>query len=221
MSERYIRVRGTGTAKEKPDIVVIRFGVTAHEWEYEDSVDRLNEKISGLRDKLEKAGIKRDKLKTTSFDVRTDYIWKKKKVKGEETKEKEFNGYIANHSVRLTLGLDKKLLGKVLKAIAESEVDADFSLHFEIKDKQAFREKLLQSAVSNGRSSAQIIAESAGVELGELMTVDYSWQEMRFRSPLMIEESGVMGSVAAESEASFSPEDIEESDSVTMVWRIR
>ena len=78
---------------------------------------------------------------------------------------------------------------------------------------------MLQNAVANARLKAEIIADAAGLQLGEIISIDYSWDDILFQSPtqfgLRSEKMGV-SSMALD----IQPEDINISDSVTIHWQI-
>ncbi len=49
------------------------------------------------------------------------------------------------------------------------------------------KELALAEAVKNSRKKAELLTEAAGVSLGELLSIDYSWGEVHFRSSTALE----------------------------------
>ena len=96
--KRTIVVKGTGNVKQSPDVFGVSFKVQGHEMEYADSLVSLNEEVEALRQAVEAAGIERESLKTTSFDISHDTIY------NEIKKKHEFNGYIAEHRMKIGTG---------------------------------------------------------------------------------------------------------------------
>jgi uncharacterized protein YggE len=115
-----------------------------------------------------------------------------------------------------------KLLAATLAAIAECEAKPEFSIRFSVKDGNAISEQLLISAVENATAKARVLSKAAGVELGEIMYIDYSWGELRLFSETEVEPR-MMACMAADSAVGsidIEPEDVDVSDSVTVVWSI-
>ena len=69
---------------------------------------------------------------------------------------------------------------------------------------------------------ADILAKSAGVNLGEILRIDYSWSEHHFYSntDMKVAEDMLYLSEAAPMAVDIEPEDINVSDTATVVWAI-
>lgn len=74
------------------------------------------------------------------------------------------------------------MLGKTPGAIAESKATPEFSIRFSVKDPTVVKEQLLESAVRSAADKAKILAKAAGVNLGAITHIDYSWGELRLYS---------------------------------------
>ena len=75
--------------------------------------------------------------------------------------------------------------------------------------------------MENSREKAEILATSAGVKLGEVQNIDYSWGEIEIRtSPVDMLE---IGSYKMESsyDIDIEPDDIDVADTVTILWEIK
>ena len=69
-----------------------------------------------------------------------------------------------------------------------------------------------------------MLTEAAGVQLGDIVTIDYSWGEVEFISHPMekcmsLAEDCCMASPSGY-DIDIEPDDIDMSDTVTVVWRI-
>lgn len=81
--------------------------------------------------------------------------------------------------------------------------------------------ELLKSASENARAKAEILAEASGVKLGELVTIDYNWGELQLYSPTQyVMEDRCLASAPCASSIDIEPDDIESSDTVTLVWAL-
>jgi uncharacterized protein YggE len=214
--ERKLQITGKGRLALTPDIILISFSVKAHEWEYEKSITRLNDKIEQLRQILEVNKIERKLLKTKDFNVRRDTNYNKKIDKYE------FNGFNASHSLELELPLNQNLINVLLGKIAGTMEDLEFQISFGVKDTTTYKQQLLKNAIQKAKESAAIIAEASGVQLREIMDIDCTVREIEIRSrnyDYRVYEQEKMLYEAAPT-PDFEPDDIDVSESVTITWRI-
>ena len=70
---RTITVKGIGSASVKPDQIEIHLSLAAKDKQYNKAMELASTQISRLYQTIEKAGLVSDNLKTTHFDVTTDY----------------------------------------------------------------------------------------------------------------------------------------------------
>ncbi len=211
--KRTIVVKGTGKVSAAPDIFGVSFSVKGHEMEYSASLLTLNRYVEELRQAAETAGIDRESVKTIAFDISTDTYYNKK------TEKSEFNGYIAEHRLKVEFPIDKEKSNKLLAAIVEKVSSATFSIYFTVSNPEELKEKMLAEAVKNARRNADIMTEAAGVGLGKILSINYSWSEVRFRSE-RFDEIECYATMAPKAMPDFEPDDIENSDSVEVVWEI-
>ncbi len=59
---------------------------------------------------------------------------------------------------------------------------------------------------------------AAGVTLGDLIQIDYSWSEIHIQPRLKVCEMAIESSSPA---YDITPEDVDVSDSVTVIWAIK
>ena len=95
----------------------------------------------------------------------------------------------------------------------------EITIAFTVKDQTAVSEQLLLHATENARQKATILARAAGAELGEVLTIDYSWKDIYFHSPTHYQRDSRVMMEAAMPE--IEPEDITVQDSVSFVWGIK
>ena len=70
---RTITVKGVGKATVKPDQVVIRMSFEAKDKNYDQAMTLAAQQVADLKKAFANAGFEKDVLKTTDFDIRTDY----------------------------------------------------------------------------------------------------------------------------------------------------
>lgn len=102
----------------------------------------------------------------------------------------------------------------------------EFSICYTVSNPEDIKNGLLRKAVEDSKVKAEILAKSAGVNLGEIEHIDYSWGELKITShpidKLMVAESEPM---LFESRASYDidieADDIDVDDTVTIEWGIK
>lgn len=215
---RTITVRGTGKATAKPDYVVLILSLNTTDKKYQSAMDKSSERIERLQKSLEKAGFEKDTLKTTYFDVNTNYN-NKKDYKGDYHRVLE--GYEVKHELKISFDFDTDILSKAINAISDSVSEPELLIDFTLKDPSEINNDMLKSAAENARKKAEILCSSSGTTLGELINIDYDWGELDTYSPTkLIFHDHYHRVVNIHATPNIIPEEINVSDTVIFVWEI-
>ena len=217
---KIIRVTGRGSIRLTPDLTRLTLSVQGAELEYADTLARSSRETEIIKDTLSGLGFDRSDLKTISFNVDSKY----EGYQDENNNWRQrFVGYEFTHFMKLEFPSDNELLGRTLFALAHSSVNAELRIGYTVSDTEAAKNQLLGMAVADARAKAQVLAGEAGVSLGDILSIDYSWGQVSFEvTPvnrmLMADAAPQMakGSYAMD----IQPDDIEVSDTVTVVWGI-
>ena len=213
--ERKLQITGKGKLSVAPDIILLSFEASAQEWEYEKTVRTLNQKVEELRTIIESVGVERKGLKTKNFSIRKETTWNKK------TEKHEFNGFRASHSLELELPIDKNIINSLLGQIAKGMDSLDFSIAFGVKDASQQQQQLILQAIAKAKENATLMAGATGVELKEILDIDYSYRELTIRSQrhdYPIYEAEMVSTY--DTAPDFEPDDIDVTETVTITWRI-
>ena len=215
--DRTINVQGTGSVSVSPDTVVLNLSVTGRDPAYEAAVEKNQTRVAALTDAAVQAGFDKEDLKTTRFNVSTEYegvqepggVYKNVLV-----------GHICQQDLRLRFPFTAEALAKTLSALGGSGAEPELHISFTVKEPEAVREQLLRSAAENARAKAEILCAASGVRLGALLRIDYHWseEELRSETALFRTGNGLMAKAAAFD--NFTPEMIEKTDSAGFVWAI-
>ena len=214
-----ITVKGVGSAASKPDLVLLSIALRSINMDYERSMKEAADKVSELNESLIPLGFEKEAIKTTDFHVDTEYESKKDRYGNYY---REFQGYAVTHDMKLSYDFDTKLLSRVLTAIALCASQPEISVRFTIKDPSAVRKLMLENAAKNAREKAEILCKASGVELGEIVTIDYNWGEVNVFSSTRysaLEECALGCSDGINMD--IEPDEINASDTVTFVWQIK
>lgn len=216
--ERTIRVTGKGKISVKPDTISLIIDANGVFDDYETAVKKSAEETAELRMAVESAGLAPGDLKTSSFDINTEY---ESFHDRDGNFRRRFVGYKYQHSCSINFPKDNEQLGRLLYALAKSKVNVEFSIRYIVKDPEPVKNELLNKAVSDSQAKANVLAEAAGVSLGNIVTIDYSWGELKIYSEpvykTLLDEAPAFGSSY---DIDIEAEDIDVQDTVTIIWSI-
>lgn len=220
--ERTIRVTGKGKLALKPDRIRILITVEGTEKNYDSMMERSANATGTLNELAEKNGFQKEELKTLRFDVDTVYD----SYQGSDKNwKKRFRGYKFTHELKLETDIDRQRLGRLFYDLAHCELNPEFSLAYTVRDRENAKKELIRKAVGDSVEKAQILADAAGVSLGDIRDIDYSWGEVNFMTRLSEEIQPCGARIGEEIGSAYDfdmePDDIEVTDTVTVVWEIR
>ena len=217
---RTIRVTGKGQVSVKPDTIKLRITTEGTYYEYEDTIRISADQTRVLKETLAGAGLDPADLKTTSFDINTAYESYRDK---EGNYKSRFVGYKFSHRTYIKFENDNKILGRVLYAISKCPIDISFDIDYTVSNHEDAKNEMLKNAIADAKAKAKILAEAAEVELGQIEDISYSWSELHFTSsPIdnFVMEPKMMAAPDAY-DIEIEADDIDLSDTVTVVWEIK
>ena len=215
---RTIRVTGKGQLKVHPDMTRIVITMEGKNFDYGITLKRSSEATEKLKDLLVPFGFERTDLKTLSFGVDSEYVSYKEK---DEYKQR-FDGYKYRHVLKVEFDSDNKRLGKILYALAHCSLNPEFRIGYTVKDPETVKNELLGKAVQDAIAKAGVLASAAGLKLGEIQSVDYSWGRVDLEVYPMdkcLAEPMCAGG-GSSYDLDIEPDDIDVEDNVTVVWEI-
>ena len=219
--ERMIKVTGKGKLAVRPDTIQLNIRAEGVCPEYPEAVTKSAEHTAAIRSAIEKAGLDPKELKTANFSVDSKYEgysdergnWKQR-----------FVGYEYQHALYIKFDNDNEQLGKALSELTKCSYPAEFSIGHTVKDPDAVKTQLLAKAVEDSREKAEVLAAAAGVKLGKIVTINYSWGELQIYEQPMKRMALAEGAAAYDNEDAFDldieADDIDVQDTVTVVWEI-
>lgn len=218
---RTIRVTGKGQIKVKPDMTRITITLDGLYSDYAETLQRSSEDTERLKELLSAFGFERSDLKTLSFNVDTEY----ESYRENDTYKQRFVGYRFRHILKVEFESDNERLGKILYVLGNCDLKPEFRISYTVKDPEAAKNELLGKAVKDAKEKAAVITAAAGVTLKDIQSIDYSWGEIEFEvSPMNRLMKACAPAPAASEDACYDmdiePDDIEVSDTVTVVWEI-
>lgn len=189
--------------------------------EYGEALRHSSLDTEHLKDVLGAFGFECSDLKTLNFNVETEY----ESYQDKGTYKQRFVGYKFRHMMKVEFPSDNDRLGKVLYALANCPVKPEFRLSYTVSDPEAAKNALLGKAVTDAKEKASVLTQAAGVTLKDIQSIDYSWGEIDFEyrpmnRMLMADECLAAPTESASYDMDIEPDDIEVSDTVTVLWEI-
>lgn len=218
---RTVRVTGKGQIKVHPDMTRITMTLQGLYRDYSETLRRSSEDTEQLKRVLEPFGFQPSDLKTLRFDIDTEH----ESYREEDTWKQRFIGYKFEHVVKVEFESDNDRLGKLLYALAHCSLQPEFRISYFVKDPESSKNELLGKAVADAKEKASVLTSAAGVVLKDIQSIDYSWGEINFEyQPMgkaMLMENCLMEDASADRyDMNLEPDNIEVSDTVTVIWEI-
>jgi uncharacterized protein YggE len=205
-----ITVNGFGKVFVKPDQVRIQLGLltmapTAKEAQQENTV-LLNKVIAALN----QCGVSNEEIETTEYSIWPEYY----QPKPEEQKPPSIISYRVNNIIRVTLN-DLSMTGKVIDAAVNAGANRVQSIEFTKKDTCDAQLKALQLACQDAKAKAKAIAQTMGVELAGIISIQESGLGY---TPVYLSGAREGASVG---ETPIQPSELQIYANVTVVYQIR
>ena len=215
-----IRVTGKGQIKVHPDMTRITMTLAGKNRDYSKTLRCSSEDTEMLKDVLSSHGFERSDLKTLNFDVDTEY---ENYRDSKRDYKRRFAGYSFTHTMKVEFESDNDRLGRILYSLANCPVKPEFRISYTVKEPEKVKNMLLGNAVTDAMEKAAVLSRAAGTNLKEIQTIDYSWSKIDFEvspSDGFMLKSCAMDEACSGLSMDIEPDDIEVTDTVTVIWEI-
>jgi uncharacterized protein YggE len=170
-----------------PDCIEIGLGLKALHRDYGEAMRMAGQSLEDIRLALKDVGLRREDIRTTRFSVTSRYDQRQERYM--TVSQSVFTGYEIANQLIVEVDEDSARLGRILSAIATCPVNPQISIRYKLWDEPPLKAQLLKSAVQDAKAKAAVLAESAGLTLGEIVNVEYNWGEVRFQYGTYVMES--------------------------------
>lgn len=212
VNQQTLTVKGYATVSLPPDTIDVTLKLTTRAKTYEQTLSEMNDQIQELATCLATVGFVKTEIKTKRMEASLD----REQVKNEAGDYVwVVIGYVAECVQILSFDLEISRVSQVVTALKRCPAHPEFSLMYRLKDQGQLHTLLLEEAMKQAMAAAHILAQSAKVSLGRLLSIDYQG------SPLNVGEYGrLLAAHDVSEKMEIYPEDIEASDEVTVVFEI-
>ncbi len=162
--QRSITVSATGQVAAEPDQARISSGVTTEAATAKDALAQNSAAMTKVIAGLKESGIEAKDIQTTSFRIDPRY------TRAKEGEAPAIDGYRVTNQVEVTArNLDR--LGEILDKLVTLGANEMTGLSFEVSAAETLRDEARKEAVANAKRRAELYAEAAGAEIGEVLRI--------------------------------------------------
>jgi len=161
-----LSVTGTGQVFVVPDIASISVGVRTQGSTVSEAITLNNTQAQQIKDTLTAEDIEAKDIQTSNFNVYQQFDYD---FQGQPT-----NSYYSVENTVYVTVRDISRLGSVLDAVGRSGANNIYGVNFDVEDKSSAQSSARNLAVQAAKAQAQELATAAGVELGELISINSS-----------------------------------------------
>lgn len=169
-ADRSITVDATGDADAQPNQAIVRIAATAEGDDPSAVRDSLSEQAAAIRENLAAANVSSDAYETTEYRIREPR---------HHPEERDGPAYKGVHTFEVTLE-DPDRTGAVIDAAADADAEVG-SVRFTLSEERRseLREEAITNAMDDARTQAEAIADSGGLQVTDVATVDASQRHYR------------------------------------------
>ena len=162
---RSMNVTGSGQVSLVPDIATINVGVRTEADTVTEALDGNTEQANAITEALGKLDVAAEDIQTSNFNVYPADRYDP--MTGQITS----SYFVVENTVIVTVR-DLASLGDVLSAVVKAGANNIYGINFDVEDRAAAIADARQLAINDAKIKAQEIANAAGVELGDLLSIN-------------------------------------------------
>lgn len=163
-----LTVSGRGEIRLVPNIATVTIGVRTTGVNVSDVVAANAAQVAEVMEALSGLGIAMEDMQTSNFNVYANQSYDP--VTGLPS---EITSYSVENTVTV-IARDLSKLGDLLDRAVSAGANSIWGVSFDVDDKSATQAQARDLAVQNAIEQAQALASAAGVELGDIISINYA-----------------------------------------------
>ena len=156
-------MQGQGKAFAVPDIAILSVEISQEGADLDPILIQVRKQMNKVLEAVKGQGIADKDVQTAFFQVRPKY-------EADKRSNPHRVGFVVTNRASVKVR-DLKKAGKVLTVVLNAGATTVDGPNFELDNPQAAEREALVAATQDARAKAQTVAEAAGVQLGEIMTI--------------------------------------------------
>jgi uncharacterized protein YggE len=187
---RTITVVGQGLVSLVPDVARINVGAEVRAATVSEAKAEVDRQIAAIAAALDELGIEAKDIQTNHYSIHYEREQMHVMPEGSPTPNQE--AYRVSNMLRVTVR-DVERAGDVLDAVVEAGANQVWGVSFTVSDESAWQGEARREAMADARARAAELAELAGLELGEVLSVSEVIGGMGYRPTTIMSEYGMGG----------------------------
>lgn len=172
-----IAVSGNGSVEVAPDMAIVSVGVLREAKTAEAALRTNNEAMAAVMTAMENQGIEQKDLQTSNFSIQPRYVYPKAGSNNVQ-KPPKIVGYVVSNTLDIRIR-DLEKAGEILDLVVTLGVNTGGNIRFTNQDTTEFLKEARINAVKDAMSKASTLAETAGVELGDILSITENFNQPR------------------------------------------
>jgi uncharacterized protein YggE len=156
-------VRGEGLVQAVPDRAWITISAESRASNPKDAQERNAEAMRPVLDRLRRAGVPADAIKTIAYDLQYEWDFVNNRRVGR--------GYVARNTIEVRVDTVDRV-GEYLEIAVSSGATSLGGIRFDLKDRARLEREALRLAVADARSKAEAAAAGAGRTIDHISRVE-------------------------------------------------
>ncbi len=208
-----MHVVGSGKIKVKPDTVHVDISVITEDIKASNAIKQNAEITTEILKKIKSMIGKNDTVETSSFELEEKYKYNRSRD------TREFIGYVTLNKIQVkTKNISK--LGTMIDSAVELGARKIEGPWFNVSNREKYKEQVLRAAVRDAKETARIVAESSGVKIVRILTINPD-TDYRFSPPTYRGKSSRDMSLYSSSDRMSSASTPIESGDITITANVR
>lgn len=160
--KRSVTVQGTGSVAVEADRALIELSVITSAKDAGTAASLNAERMKNVQDAIVQAGVSKDSISTENYSIyqESDYV-NNRHVMGD---------YRVSNNIRVFLK-DKSLVSTIIDEAIKAGANSLSSLTFSVSNPELAIKEARTAAVQNAHDAANLIAGTAGAELGKVLEI--------------------------------------------------
>jgi len=166
--KRTLTVNGKGEMSAAPDVAYLNLAVETIAKSAQQAVKENAEKTNSVIEAIKAKLGENDKVSTAGYNLSPIYEY------NNQTNNSEFKGYKASNQIVVEV-YNLKQIGAIIDATAEAGLNNIQGLRFETTKSAELRKKALAEAVKDAKTTADVLAQAAGVKITRILQLSPSY----------------------------------------------
>jgi uncharacterized protein len=156
-------VRGDGEVRAVPDLAYVGLGTEHTAPTPKEAQAVVAKAMTAVQQKLAAAGVAKDAMRTTAYDVQARVDW----VNGKQVPR----GFVARHTIEVRVD-DLARVGELLELALGAGGTSVQGVRFDLKARATLERDALTRAVADARARAEAVAAGAGSAIAAIVRIE-------------------------------------------------